>query len=362
MTHESLTHEDWYWTIEKLGGASLIAETARESKAFLRPREVRSAVDLLRLTLAYCLGHMGLRLTAAWAEATGVASLSDVALLGRLRNTGPWLMRLIAHLLELGCPPAAQGRLIRIIDASSVAKAGFNPKGTNGVWRVHAAFALPSEQFDFLELTDESGGERLDRVPVVPGEIRIGDAAYLQVDQMGEVTAQGADVLVRANWRHARWLHADGTSFDILQLLRDASQAGSIDQPVWLGRKKGVAPLPARLIAIRKPPAAIAEARRKVHEAARKQGRQASQGSLLACEWVILVTSLSREAFSLDDIFKLYRMRWRIELAFKRLKSLIGLRSPPAKDPRLAKPWILSHLLTSLLLEPLIDEFGVSPS
>jgi hypothetical protein len=96
MTHESLTNEDWDWTIEKLGGASLIAETAQECKAFLRPREVRSAVDLLRLTLAYCLGHMGLRSTAAWAEATGVASLSDVALLGRLRNTGQWLMRLIA--------------------------------------------------------------------------------------------------------------------------------------------------------------------------------------------------------------------------------------------------------------------------
>jgi len=77
---------------------------------------------------------------------------------------------------------------------------------------------------------------------------------------------------------------------------------------------------------------------------------------------VILVTSLSAETFSTDDILKLYRMRWRIELAFKRLKSLIGLRSPPAQDARLAKPWLLSHLLMILLVEPLTDEFGVSPS
>jgi hypothetical protein len=91
MTHESLTNEDWDWAVEELGGASLIATTARETKAFLRPREVRSAVDLLRLTLAYCLGQVGLRTTVAWAEAVGVASLSDVALLGRLRNTGDWL-------------------------------------------------------------------------------------------------------------------------------------------------------------------------------------------------------------------------------------------------------------------------------
>ena len=360
MAHESLTNEDWSWAVEKLGGASLIATTAREAKAFLRPREVRSAVDLLRLTLAYCLGQMGLRTTAAWAEAVGVASLSDVALLGRLRNTGDWLLRLIGHLLELGCPQPAQGRLIRILDGTSVAKAGFNAKGTHGLWRIHAAFSLPSERFDFLELTDESGGERIDRVPVVPGEIRMGDAAYLQVDQIGDVMEQGADVLVRASWRHARWLDEDETPLDVLALLKKATKIGCIDRPVRLGRKKGVPSLPMRLIAVRKPPDAIAEARRKAHLAARKQGRQASAGTLLACEWVILVTSLAKDTFSLEDVLKLYRMRWRIELAFKRLKSLIGLRAPPAKDPRLAKPWILSHLLSILLLEPLIDEFGVS--
>src|SRR5260370_12952110 len=159
MAHESLTNEDWGWAVEKLGGAPLIATAARETKAFLRPREVRSAVDLLPLTLAYCLGQMGLRTTAAWAESVGVASLSDVALLGRLRNTGDWLLRLITHLLDLGCPKAAQGRLIRILDGTSVAKAGFNAKGTTGLWRIHAAFSLPPPRFDFLECTHDIAGD-----------------------------------------------------------------------------------------------------------------------------------------------------------------------------------------------------------
>jgi hypothetical protein len=42
------------------------------------------------------------------------------------------------------------------------------------------AFDLPSERFGSFELTDEKGGERLDRIPIVRGEIRIGDRAYLQ--------------------------------------------------------------------------------------------------------------------------------------------------------------------------------------
>jgi IS4 transposase len=39
---------------------------------------------------------------------------------------------------------------------------------------------------------------------------------------------------------------------------------------------------------------------------------------------VILVTSLAPKDFPTADILALYRLRWRIELAFKRLKSLVG--------------------------------------
>jgi Transposase DDE domain len=361
MAHESLTNEDWDWAVERLGGASLISAVALETKAFVRARGVGSAIDLLRLTLSYCLGHAGLRATAAWAEATGVASVSDVALLGRFRNTAQWLSRLVGGLAVRECPEAAKGRLIRILDGSSVPKAGREARRTNGLWRIHASFELPAERFDFLELTDETGGERLDRVPVVRGELRMADAAFLQVDQIGEVMEQGADVLVRGSWRHARWEDANRASIDLLAELKQAESTGRLDRTVWLGRREG-APLEMRVVALRKPPAAIAEARRKAKLAARKQGRQASAKTLYASEWVILVTSLTQQACSADEVFQLYRMRWRIELAFKRLKSLIGLRSPPTKDPALARSWILSHLLMILLVEPLADEFGVSPS
>lgn len=362
MTHESLTNEDWGWVVERLGGASLISTIARETDAFVRPRGVRSAVDLLRLLLSYCLGHVGLRGIAAWAEAMGLASVTDVALLGRFRNTTSWLSRLVGGLLARGCPAGAKGRVIRILDGSSVAKCGRNARGTNGLWRIHASFELPSERFDFLELTDETGGERIDRVPVVRGELRMADAAFLQVEQIGEVMEQGADVLVRGSWRHARWLDASsGAPVDLLAELKNVESIGHLDRIMGLGRSNE-APLKIRVVALHKPPAAIAEARRKAKLAAKKQGRQASAQTLYASEWVILVTSLTQQAFSTEEVFKLYRMRWRIELAFKRLKSLIGLRSPPVKDPALARSWILSHLLVILLVEPLADEFGVSPS
>ena len=93
----------------------------------------------------------------------------------------------------------------------------------------------------------------------------------------------------------------------------------------------------------------------------RKAGIEISKGTLVAADWVILVTSLDPEAFPTADVLALYRLRWRIELAFKRLKSLIGLRGPPGTDERSARPYVLAHLLIILLLEPLIDELEDSP-
>jgi hypothetical protein len=360
MTHESLLNRDWQNLISRLGGAASIEASARETKAFLRARGLESAVDLLRMILAYCLGPRGLRATAAWAASIGLADISNVALLNRLRNCGDWLTKLIGQVLSSSAPKVAHGRLIRIIDGTTVPKAGKAARTQNQLWRVHAAFDLPSERFGFFELTDEAGGETLDRAPVVKGEIRMGDRAYLQPDRIAEVLGEGGDVLIRAGWRGARWLDAKGEPVDILDEFRKASKRGLIDRPIWIARKSGPA-LKMRLVAIKKPAQAAAEARRKARLAASKGGNQISKGTLAACDWVILITSLDQEAFPSADILALYRLRWRIELAFKRLKSIIGLRGPPGIDERSARPFVLAHLLLILLLEPLVDEFEDSP-
>jgi IS4 transposase len=360
MTHESLVGGDWQKVVRWLGGAEAIEASARETKAFLRARVVENAVDLLRMTLAYCLGERGLRSTAAWAASIGLVDISNVALLYRLRQCGDWLAVLVGHALAAAAPQASRGRLIRIIDATTVPKAGTLAKTKNRLWRVHGAFDLPSERFGFFELTDEKGGETLDRIPVIKGEIRVGDRAYLQPDRIAAVLDADADILVRAGWKNARWLDANGEPVDLLAEFRKGTARGLIDRPIWIARKSGSA-LGLRLIAVKKPAHVLEAARRKARQAARKGGHQISKGTLSAAEWVILVTSLKPETFPTADVLALYRLRWRIELGFKRLKSLIGLKGPPGTDERSARPYVLAHLLVILLLEPLVDEFEDSP-
>lgn len=359
MTHESLFNRDWQSIVARLGGAKKLDASARATKAFLRPREIRSAIDLLRMILAYCLGERGLRLTAAWATSVGLVDISNVALLYRLRQCGGWLALLVGEALSAAAPKASRGRLIRIVDATTVAKAGPSARKENHLWRIHGAFDLPRERFGHFELTDQKGGETLDRIPVVKGEIRLGDRAYLQPDRMGAILDALADFIIRAGWKSARWLDAKSNPINLIAELCKAKRS-MIDRPIWIGRKKGPA-LALRLVAIKKPAQAAAEARRKARRNAQREGHQISKQTLAAADWVILITSLKPAEFSTADILALYRLRWRIELGFKRLKSLIGLKGPPGIDERSARPYVLAHLLAILLLEPLIDELEDSP-
>ena len=360
MRHESLLNEDWAEVVARLGGAETLKVTARETKAFLRPREIGNAVDLLRLILAYCLGAHGLRLTAAWATSVGLVDISNVALLYRLRQCGDWLALLVGQTLAATAPTASRGRLIRIIDATTVPKKGLDARKNNRVWRIHSAFDLPQERFGHFELTDQQEGETLDRIPAVAGEIRLADRAYLQPNRMAGLIEAGADFVIRAGWKGARWLDDQGDALDLVAELRKAAVRGLIDRPIRIKPKRG-APLTLRLVAVKKPAQAAAAARRRAHRDAQRGGHQLSKHTLEAADWVILITSLKPQDFATADVLALYRLRWRIELGFKRLKSLIGLKGPPATDQRSARPHILAHLLAILLLEPLVDELGDSP-
>ena len=366
MAHTEQIDTDWNDAVELLGGAVLLEAEARETKAFVRPRQIMCAVDLLRFIFAYCLGKWGLRLTAAWGDGIGLASISNVALLGRLRNAVPWLERIAARLLAravegrsaAGAAPG-KGRPVRLFDATNVVKAGKTARESGGVWRIHAAYDLPEERLSAFVITDEKGAEAINRIAVVPGEIRVADRVHCRADDLADVIAQGADVVVRASWKSARWLDDDGRSFDIVGALRD-SETGRIDRPVRLARAKAE-PLRMRLIAIRMPKDKAMKAVADARAHAKSKQHQIQPGTIVAAEWVIMVTSLKPDEFSTDEVAEIYRLRWRIEIAFKRMKSLIGLRPPPGKCPEVAKVWVLCHLIAVLLTEAHVSAIGDSP-
>lgn len=86
----------------------------------------------------------------------------------------------------------------------------------------------------------------------------------------------------------------------------------------------------------------------------REMKGQISENQKFYAKYVIVATSLTESA---DKILELYRLRWQIELLFKRLKSIFNLDELKAKNPESVRVWFYCKLLLATICESL-DNIG----
>ena len=146
--------------------------------------------------------------------------------------------------------------------------------------------------------------------------------------------------------------------FDIIAAL-PASGPELIELPVAVVHK--ARKIPMRLIIKRKSDEAAGHERKRRQYKARKNGQVNDPRTITAAGFGIYLTSLSPDEASAQEVVRLYTMRWQIELAFKRLKSLGGFDAVRASDPRLVKTWLLAHLIAAVLVETSFSEELDSP-
>jgi hypothetical protein len=352
--HESASTlvENWSDLVGHILGDLDLDQLAFSTRALRRRRGVPDARALLRLALARGPGGLSLRETAAWAHLAQVADLTDASLNDRLHQSCEFLEAIVASMLQAKTPGLCfrwPGRVLRIADGSCVSKPG--SKGTD--WRVHAVYDLGVGGFSHFELTDKHGAEALDRGAAVPGEIRLGDRNYSSAKALRRFVASvgkagAADYVVRLRWSSLRLRDAGGEKFDLIAHLRKMqAEETQIDDFVVSIEGAG-APMSTRIVILRKPEQAARAARERLQREARKKGKTLDARSLLAAEFVILATSLDAQTYPADEIFAMYRLRWQIELAFKRLKSLLNLDRLPAKTDKGARSWIYAHLILAI--------------
>ena len=331
---------------------------ARQTKAIERSRAVRCGADLLRLALAWGPGGMSLQQTAAWAGAVGFAQCTDEALIVRLHNSVGFLHGVVQALLQAAAGTVRwPGRVLRIADSSSLS--GRPSKATD--WRIHGVFDLARGGFSALEITDRHGAESLDRGRPVAGEIRIADRGYANAQawqRFCDAAAGQADFIVRLRWNTVRPVDADGKRFDPIGWLQHlAADVETHEQHVWVQSGRRQPPRPIRLIARRKPPEAIAAAHRQLRRLASRKQHVADPRSFIAAEFLVLATTLAQDGFPAAEVLAVYRLRWQIELAFKRLKSLLHIDRLPTRTEAGTRCWLTSHLIMALLCDDISQEF-----
>jgi hypothetical protein len=346
--------------LERLPAELDLDRLAVETKAIQRKREVVDGASLLRIALARGPGGLSLRQTAAWASMLGIAELSNPGVKYRLNQATEFLAALVERLLAAKVPGADlrwPGRILRLADGTCVSK----PGSTGTDWRVHGVFDLGRGGFAHLELTDGHGAEALDRGAPHPGEIRIGDRNYARAAVLRRFraeTGEKADFITRLGWNALQLTNPAGKPFDLigyLQCLPADPSPHEVNLRTPLGRDQP--PLALRLIVQRKTPEAAEATRLALQRAAVKKGKALDPRSLIAAEFIILATSLPRSGYSAQAILAVYRLRWQIELAFKRLKSLLHIDQLPTWTERGSRSWLFAHLVLALLCDDLSQDF-----
>ena len=94
----------------------------------------------------------------------------------------------------------------------------------------------------------------------------------------------------------------------------------------------------------------------------REQGANASAETLEASQYVALFTTVARARLSAARAIELYRVRWQLELQFKRWKSLCGLDQLPNYRDDTIRAWLYAKLLAALLVDRMMASAASPPT
>jgi Transposase DDE domain len=333
-------HEDREWPYVLTLLPPDLEDSARNSEALVRCRNVPDASALMRMALAYAVSDLSLKDVAAWANALGLAQITGPGLFYRLREAEAWLQRVLAQTLQKQVETTAENRMpLRVVDATVIHGPG--AKGTE--WRAHVLIDPGTGGFRAVELTDARGGEGYGRYRVAAQEVILGDRAYATARGLWAIHSAQAYVVARMNPHTIRVCNErrqrislrsqeksvpklGGVEFKILVPIPPKKRTKSHKWPL----SRAIAWLPARAVA----------ARTRLGEV------------------IWLLVTLPEEQASPRQLMQLYRLRWQIELFFKRLKSLLHLDTLPSRQGPTAKSWMLARFLAAALAQELVQPAG----
>ena len=333
-------------------------ELAKETKSLVRKfRSFSSEETLMRTLLLHIACGYSLRETTVRAKASQIADVSDVALLKRLKLSENWFKALSFSLLkERGSikPVITKKNIcMKWVDATIVNE----PGKTGSSWRIHYSLKLPDLTCDYFKLTGVEGqgtGESFKQFPIEKNDCIIGDRGYSTAQGIAYVANQEGYSLVRINTNAINFYSTNLSTFNLLDSVTELQTAFLMKGWNVLIRQTDDHYIQGRLCVIRKSEAAIRNALKKLKREASKRQSVLKPETIEYAKYIVVFTMLPVSDFTTKEVLDWYRLRWQIELIFKRLKSLTGLGHLPKYDEASARAWLHGKLFVGLMIEKLI--------
>jgi hypothetical protein len=332
-------------------------ELAGQTDALKQLRKDKDVENYLRTLLLHIGCGYSLRETVTRAKLAGLADISDVALLGRLKKAKDWLHSLCVVLFKeqgIGLNDQPNAFHVRLFDATNVKE----PGPTGSLWRIHYSVQLPSLACDFFKITSTKGrgtGESFFQYSIKAGDYIIADRGYSTASGIHHVVSKKAHVTVRVNTSSLPIWDMQKRPVALLEFTKSVKKAGAVKSlKILIPNRKG-STVAGRLCVIRKSNAAIELAHKKIKRNASKKCTTLKPETLEYAKYIIVFSTFPEDQFSDHEILDWYRCRWQIELVFKRFKSIARLGHLPKHSDDSSKAWLYGKLFVALLTIKLIN-------
>lgn len=331
-----------------------------DKKAITRKRTIKEPLDLLRLILFYLSGNKSLIDVSQFALMGGIGKISDVGFMKRFIKCKDWIIWLTQNILpnpvtRYKKPGWLEPYQVLAVDASDVVDKG----AVKRLWRLHYAvdlFTLTCSQF---KVTGQDVGESLKNFTLAKGCLVIADRAYGTIKSMEHCLAAGGDFIIRIKNKAFNIYDSSGRKLDFTGWLRTVGETAEELSVYIRDSEKKLVPL--RICACKKTKAEIAIEKARIKRMESRKQVKLSSETAFTHNYMFVATSLPVE-IPAAEILSCYRLRWQVELVFKRLKSLLGLGSMPTKTKAAGEAWINGKMLLSLLTEKYLGDIDFSPS
>lgn len=344
--------EQWEALISRLPpNWRLLADEHKQLQVQYGNAKITNADDLLRLILVHAAADLPLRQTVALVAESGGPDVSPVTLHKKMMRASGFLYALVRAVVSVPSqfsPEKWGGYDVTSVDGSTICALG----SVSGEARIHLRMRLATLEFLDVSTAGIDVGESFYRYKPAHGELLLGDRMYCTLGGIAHVVEHGADVLVRVN-RKSLPVRQGKDVVEYLPLLRTLSTHRVYDKAVTLSVKRdGETKLIHGRLLVQKLPAHKAEiARKRLRKELGKKMAKLTTDSLEAAGYVVLFTTVPAGRLSASQCMKLYRLRWQIELQFKRWKSICGFDRMPNFKPQTILSWLYAKILASVLLE-----------
>lgn len=331
-----------------------------ETKAIERKRTVQTPEELLVVCLYYIYGASLIE-TSQFARMNGTGKISDVAFMKRFTKSCAWFQWIAKNIkpqkmCQYQKPEKLQKYNVIAIDASDVYTKG----AVKQAWHLHYALDLFSLNCQQYKITEEKTGETLKNFRIRENDLIIADRAYATITGIEYCLENGGDFILRIRNKAFKLYSEEGKEqivlTDWLKTL-DGSACGALFY--YKDSHKNYKPV--KICALPKTEEEIRKEEKLLKKKESKKQIKISDDTKFSHRYTFVATSLP-ETFTAEDILEIYRLRWQVELVFKRYKSILGLGSVPVKTKEATEAWINGKMMLALLIEKFIGSVDFSPS